>query len=112
MPQETSPGSGVYRTKPGPGYILEQGIGWIKDPRGGVKNLPLRVGEEPEAELLTPEKKAAEAAEKAKLKGAPMPKQADYPDIKDFAEAMRKWREQNRTAKDAAGALGSKPPKK
>jgi hypothetical protein len=63
-----------------------------------------------QTEELTPEKKAAEKETKEKLgTGKPMPKQADYPEIKDFAAAMRVWREQNRTAKDAAGAVANRP---
>jgi hypothetical protein len=60
------------------------------------------------------EDSAPAAAGKAKLQGAPMPKQEDYGgDLAAFGDAMRKWREQNRTAKDAASALASKtaPPK-
>jgi hypothetical protein len=63
-----------------------------------------------DAEELTPEVKKAEKETKEKLgTGKPMPKQADYPEIKDFAAAMRVWREQNRTAKDAAGAVANRP---
>lgn len=55
-------------------------------------------GREKLGELATEAKKGTEQA-------GPMPKQADYPDLKSFGEAMRKWREQARTAKDAANAL-------
>jgi hypothetical protein len=40
-----------------------------------------------------------------------MPAERDYPDIKDFEAAMRVWRGQQRTAKDAAGALTNRPAK-
>lgn len=83
--------------------------GWRKRVVGGQETGEWEPIPKDTTEEVTPEKKAAEAAEKKKLQNAPMPKQADYPDIKDFAEAMRKWREQNRSAKDAAGALAAKP---
>lgn len=50
-----------------------------------------------------------EEANKGVDKVGPMPKQADYPDLTAFGAAMRKWREQARTAKDAAGALAGRP---
>jgi hypothetical protein len=47
-------------------------------------------------------------AETMPVRTSPMPKGEDYPDIKDYEAAMRSWREQQRTAKDAAGALAGR----
>lgn len=38
----------------------------------------------------------------------PMPKQGDYASTSEFADAMRKWRDRQRSASEAANALASK----
>lgn len=38
----------------------------------------------------------------------PMPKQKDYATTAEFADAMRKWRDRQRTATEGANALGAK----
>jgi hypothetical protein len=40
---------------------------------------------------------------------SPMPKQADYATTGEWMAALRKWREQQRTAAEGAGALAKKP---
>ena len=52
--------------------------------------------------------KRGESMQTMPLRTSPMPKGEDYPDIKDYEAAMRSWREQQRTAKDAAGALAGR----
>ncbi len=71
-----------------------------KDPSGGRRNLPYEV----------PKGKGPSVGERElKTKGAPpMPKQSDYPSTREWMDAVRKWREAQRTAQDGADALIAK----
>jgi hypothetical protein len=57
-------------------------------------------------------KKKGPAVGEAEVKATePMPKQTDYATTAEFGEAMRKWRDRQRSAAEAADALGAKKKK-
>ena len=72
---------------------------------------PAKPGVDPDWDAFVMPKKAGAVNMRGtseKPEATTMPKQADYPDMKDFANAMRSWREQQRTAKDGASALANR----